>query len=319
VVPFATLILLHVLCYMPTLGLTNSLAFHNITDQEKQFPLIRVFGTIGWIVAGLLVSAWLGLDATPVPLYIAGGAGILMGLYSFSLPHTPPPAAGEKPTVASILGVDAVRQLWSRPFAVFIISSLLICIPLAAYYSYAPVFVAVAGAAAPAGWMSIGQMSEVVFMLLMPLFFVRLGVKKMLLIGMGAWVLRYVLFALAAPTPVFWVIVVGIALHGICYDFFFVTGQIYVDKKSTASIRGQAQGFLVFATYGVGMFIGAQVAGLYYNSFLEGGAQALTLAQFETFWFVPAAFALAVMIFFGVLFKDRVLPADASVDDVSLA
>ncbi|HMB91921.1 MAG TPA: MFS transporter, partial [Rhodothermales bacterium] len=195
----------------------------------------------------------------------------------------------------------------------------LICIPLAAYYSYAPVFLGVAGAEAPAGWMSIGQMSEVIFMLLMPLFFVRLGVKKMLLIGMGAWVLRYALFVLAAPAPTFWLIIVGVALHGICYDFFFVTGQIYVDKKSTASIRGQAQGFLVFATYGVGMFIGAWGVGEYYNSFLAGGAEALTLEQFETFWLVPAVFALGVMIFFGLFFKDKVLPDDASADDVSLA
>lgn len=321
VVPFATLILVHVLCYMPTLGLTNSLAFHNITDQEKQFPIIRVFGTVGWIVAGLLVSALLVADETALPLYIAGGAGVLMGLYSFTLPHTPPSAAGEKPTVRSILGIDALNQLWSRPFAVFIIASLLICIPLAAYYAYAAVFLNVAGVASPAGWMTVGQMSEVLFMLLMPLFFARLGVKWMLVVGMGAWVLRYALFALAAPAGVFWIILIGIALHGICYDFFFVTGQIYVDKKSTKAIRGQAQGFLVLVTYGIGMFIGAQVAGEIYNGYLDQGAEALTLIQFQEFWILPTVFAAGVLLFFALMFKDQVdtPPSEGDVAEAALA
>jgi MFS family permease len=147
-------------------------------------------------------------------------------------------------------------------------------------------------------------MSEVVFMLLMPLFFVRLGVKRMLIIGMAAWVLRYVLFAIAAPSAVFWLIAGGILLHGVCYDFFFVTGQIYVDKKSTPAIRGQAQGFLVLVTYGVGMFIGAQVAGKVFNRFLAG-APSLTLAQWADFWWLPAGFAAVVLLFFAVMFRER--------------
>ncbi len=306
VTPFVLLVFLHVLCYMPTLGLTNTLAFHHIEDQEKQFPIIRVFGTIGWIAANLVVSLILEADATPIPLYVAGASGILMGIYSLSLPHTPPPAAGEKPTVRRILGLDALSRLWSFSFGVFIFSSLLICIPLAAYYTYAPVFVSVSGFANPAFNMSFGQMSEVIFMLLMPMFFVRLGVKKMLLIGMGAWVLRYALFALAAPEAVWWMIIGGILLHGICFDFFFVTGQIYVDKKSVAAIRGQAQGFLVLVTYGVGMFIGAQIAGLVYNGFMSPGAEALTGEQFATFWWLPAAFAAAVAVFFALAFSDKV-------------
>jgi Kef-type K+ transport system membrane component KefB len=157
-------------------------------------------------------------------------------------------------------------------------------------------------------------MSEVVFMLLMPFFFVRLGVKWMLTVGMGAWVLRYALFALAAPDAIFWMIAAGILLHGICYDFFFVTGQIYVDKKATPAIRGQAQGFLVFVTYGVGMLIGAQVAGNVYNSFLAGEPQ-LTLQQWQSFWWIPAAFAAAIMVFFAVAFNDRVARRDAALDD----
>ncbi len=311
---FILLLLLYNLCYMPTLGLANSLAFHNITDQEKQFPRIRVFGTIGWIVAGLFISFVLGLfvgdvlpEQTPLPLYTTGVASILLGLYSFTLPHTPPPAAGEKVSVRSILGLDALKQLGSRPFYIFIISSLLICIPLAAYYNFTQIFLEATGFTNIAGTQTLGQMSEVVFMLLMPFFFVRLGVKWMLVAGMGAWVLRYVLFALAAPASVFWIIILGILLHGICYDFFFVTGQIYVDKKSTAAIRGQAQGFLVFVTYGVGMLIGAQVAGNVYNLFL-GTSGALSLGQWQSFWFIPAAFAAVVLLFFAVTFKDKVLP-----------
>lgn len=319
---FIGMLLLYNLCYMPTLGLTNSLAFHNITDQERQFPVVRVFGTLGWIAAGLFVSYVLvnfisgGLpDTTPLPLYTTAVSSILLGLYSFSLPHTPPPAAGEKTSIKGILGIDAFNQLKSKPFIVFVISSFLISIPLAAYYNFAPIFVNYAGFEKPAATMSLGQVSEVAFMLLMPLFFVRLGVKKMLLLGMGAWVLRYGLFAIAAPDSIFWMIVTGVVLHGICYDFFFVTGQVYVDKKSTAKIRGQAQGFLVFITYGVGMLIGAQIAGIVYNSFLAD-ATALSPEKWHNFWIIPGVFAGLVMIFFGLLFKDKVEVKDVEQDDL---
>jgi len=319
---FILLLLLYNLCYMPTLGLANSLAFHNIQDQESQFPLIRVFGTLGWIVAGLFIGFVLGKlsgetlpDRTALPLYTTAVAGLLLGVYSFTLPHTPPPGSGEPVSLRSIVGLDALRQLGSRPFYVFIICSFLICIPLAAYYNFAPIYAANAvydqGASNalatllpnPSSLMSLGQMSEVVFMLLMPLFFMRLGVKWMLAIGMGAWVLRYALFALGAPDAVFWTVAVGILLHGICYDFFFVTGQIYVDKKSTAAVRGQAQGFLVLVTYGLGMFIGAQIAGALFNGFL-GDATALTLERWQSFWLVPAGFALLVLLLFLVSFRE---------------
>jgi nucleoside transporter len=273
-------------------------------EQEKQFPLIRVFGTIGWIVAGVLVSGVLHADETAVPLYVGGTAAVLLGLYAFTLPHRPPPLAGERVEVRQILGLDALAQLWSRPFAIFIASSLLICIPLAAYYSYAPVFVNAAGLTDPAFKMTFGQMSEVLFMLAMPLFFARLGVKRMLLIGMAAWVARYALFALAAPDRVVWMILGGIVLHGICYDFFFVSGQIYVDKKSSPAIRGQAQGFLVLVTYGVGMLIGTQVAGWIFNGIVTGDV-AGSMAQWRTFWLVPAGFAAAVMAFFALNFRDE--------------
>src|SRR3989449_4034769 len=320
---FIFLLLLYNLCYMPTLGLANSLAFHNIRNQEKDFPFIRVFGTIGWIVAGLFVGFVLSKftngvmpDKTSLPLYTTAIASLILGVFSFSLPHTPPPGAGRPVSVRSIVGIDALRELGSKSFYVFIVSSLLICIPLAAYYAYAPIFAKVGVYNVgtrnvvtrvfpnPSSLMTLGQISETGFMLLMPLMFIRLGVKKMLLVGMGAWVLRYALFALAAPSAVFWLIVAGILLHGVCYDFFFVTGQIYVDKKSTPAVRGQAQGFLVLVTYGVGMLIGSVIAGKVYNGFLGGGT-ALTLDQWAKFWPLPAAFAGVVLVLFAIFFRPQ--------------
>ncbi len=310
---FILLLALHMLCYMPTIGLTNTLAFHNITDQEKQFPLIRVFGTLGWIAAGVLVSLGLNAETSAIPFYVAGGASILMGFFSFTLPHTPPPAAGSgSVTAREILGLDALAKLRSRSFNVFILSSFLICIPLATYYNFAPIFANDVELTNVAFKMSFGQMSEVLFMVLMPFFFRRLGVKWMLVVGMGAWVLRYALFALAAPAGTVWMIMFGIILHGICYDFFFVTGQIYVDKKSTADIRGQAQGLLVLITLGLGMLIGAQVSG-WLNNWFKDGAEVLSAADWQDFWWIPAAFAGAIMLFFTFTFKDEVNRDEVSV------
>jgi nucleoside transporter len=316
---FIVLLLIYNLCYMPTLGLTSSLAFHHIEDQERQFPRIRVWGTIGWIIAGLFISLVLtrmlqGVTAeqTAWPLYVAGITSLLLGLYSFTLPHTPPSAAGQPVSFRSVAGLDAMKQLGSKSFWVFIISALLICIPLAAYYNYTQLFLEAAHVKNIAATQTLGQMSEMLFMLAMPLMFRRLGVKWMLVLGMSAWVVRYALFASAAPSAIFWMIALGILLHGICYDFFFVTGQIYVDKKSTPAIRGQAQGFFVLVTYGVGMLIGAQIAGNVYNRFLAG-APALTLAQWNRFWWLPAAFAAAVTLFFTLAFHDRVDEAQDAV------
>jgi nucleoside transporter len=308
---FIGVLLLYNLCYMPTISLSNSLAFHNIADQEKQFPRIRVWGTIGWIIAGLFISFGLGVfvagvrpEQTPLPLYTAGAASLVLAAFSLTLPHTPPPARGQVVSARSIIGLDAFQQLGSRPFYVFIVSALLICIPLAAYYNFTQLYLEAAGVGNIAATQTLGQMSETLFMFAMPFIFARWGVKRMLLVGMGAWVLRYLLFAAGAPDAVYWMIVLGILLHGICYDFFFVTGMIYVDKKSTSAIRGQAQGFFVFVTYGVGMLIGAQVAGNVYNRFLAG-ATALTLDQWRSFWLLPAGFAAVVLVFFGLTFNDR--------------
>jgi len=321
---FILLLLLYNLCYMPTLALASSLAFANIRDQEKQFPRIRVWGTIGWIVAGLFISFGLrgfvegGLpEQTALPLYSAAVASLVLGAFSFALPHTPPSAAGQAVSARSVLGVDALRQLGSRSFYVFIASALLICIPLAAYYNFTQLYLESARVSNIAATQTLGQMSEMLFMLAMPFLFARLGVKWMLLAGMAAWVVRYALFAVAAPGAVFWMIALGILLHGICYDFFFVTGQIYMDKKATPAIRAQAQGFFVFVTYGVGMLIGAQVAGNVYNRFLDG-ATTLTLQQWQSFWWIPAGFAAVVMLFFALAFHDRTAgPQRADVTDAS--
>ncbi|MDH3718833.1 MAG: MFS transporter, partial [Planctomycetota bacterium] len=253
----------------------NTLAFANMTNQEKQFPLIRVFGTLGWIAAGTLVSKGLGADKLPLQFQVTGVASILLGLYSFSLPHTPPPAKGKKVDFAGMIGLDALVLLKSPAFAVFIISSFLVCIPLAAYYAFAPVFADAVEFKDPGFIMSFGQWAEVVFMLAMPLFFARLGVKWMLFVGMLAWVLRYALFAMGAPNDVRWMVFLGILLHGICYDFFFVTGQIYVDKRAPSDIRGQAQGFLVFMTLGLGLFIGAMISGAIVDSYTPAEAKSL--------------------------------------------
>ncbi|MBL9135918.1 MAG: MFS transporter [Verrucomicrobiales bacterium] len=248
----------HMLAYFPTLALTNTLALRNITHPEKEFPLIRVFGTIGWIAAGLSVT-WFGLDRSIGMFYLTIGASAALGLFSFLLPHTPPTSTGAV-SVRQILGVDALVLLKNRSYAVFMLSSALICIPLAFYYQITSRVVEMTGL--PIGQtMSYGQMSEIFFMVVMPFFFARLGVKWMLAVGMLAWVVRYALFAMGAPADVRWMIIVGVLLHGICYDFFFVTGQIYTDQAAPKTIRAQAQGMLVLFTLGLGMFIGAQVAG----------------------------------------------------------
>lgn len=249
----------YMLTYYPTLALSNTLAMKNMTNPDKEFPLIRVFGTIGWIAAGLLLSA-LAWDTSISMFYLTSVAALALGVVSFMLPHTPPAESSGKITMGQILGLDALVLLKDRSYLIFMISSFLICIPLAFYYQIASRVVEMTGL--PIGQtMSYGQMSEIFFMVIMPFFFARLGVKWMLAVGMLAWVVRYGLFAIGAPSEVRWMILTGVIIHGICYDFFFVTGQIYTDKFAPKPIRAQAQGMLVLFTLGLGMFIGAQIAG----------------------------------------------------------
>src|SRR5688572_21614144 len=307
---FIVVLLVHMLAYMPTLGLTNTVALHAMSNPEKQFPLVRVFGTLGWIAANWVVSKGLDADTLATQFYVTGAAGVALGVFSFFLPHTPPPAKGQPVSARAILGIDSLSLMRDRSFAMFILSSFLICIPLAAYYAYAPVFVGATGFRNPAFTMSFGQISEVLFMLVMPLCFAALGVKWMLLVGMLAWVVRYGLFAGAATSGATWMVVGGIVLHGICYDFFFVTGFIYTDRKAGPAIRAQAQGFLVLVTQGLGMLIGAQLSGALFNNIVAKGGDGVELARDEVmrnwqqFWLYPCVAAAVVMIVFFIFFRE---------------
>jgi nucleoside transporter len=257
------LMLGNMLCFMPSLGLANTIAFTNV--DHLTFPKVRVWGTIGWIVAGLVVGI-LGWSAKFEMFYIAGGVSLLLGIFAFFLPHTPAPSKGQPVNMRALFMVDAFSLLKRPAFLVFMACSMLICIPLAYYYGVTSNYLQNTGFLQPASTMTIGQMSEIIFMLLIPFFFRKLGVKWMILMGMLAWVLRYILFAYGAPDQVVWMIFLGVALHGICYDFFFVTGFMYTDKEADPSIRSQAQSMLVFFTQGVGMYIGyAIVFGILYQ------------------------------------------------------
>jgi len=251
------LILASMLCYMPTLGLGNTISFTHIPSQD-QFPKIRVWGTIGWIAAGLLLGI-MGWSASYNIFWLGAGSSVLLGLFCFALPNTPPPLKGKPMNLRSLFMVDAFKLLTDWNFLVFAICSTLICVPLAYYYGMTSTFLSQTGFAEPGATMTIGQMSEIFFMLLIPFFFRRLGVKVMILIGMACWVLRYALFAYGAPDQITWALLLAVALHGICYDFFFVTGFMYTDKKAPEEIRGQAQSLLVFLTQGVGMFFGYRI------------------------------------------------------------
>lgn len=299
---FISLLLLHTLCFFPTLGLASTLAFHHIHSPEKHFPIIRVFGSIGWIVAGILVSAILGADQSVLPLRIAATASFIMGLYCFTLPHTPPTAKKGGNTLRDILGIDALKQLKTRPFITFILSELLISIPLSTYYAFAPIYLQFANVEHPAFIMSFGQMTEVLLMFFMPALLYRLGIKKMIVIGFMAWVLRFVLFALSAPAGIFWMIMTGIMLHGICFDFVYISGQIFIDRQVTPDMRGQAQGLLVMVRSGIGLLTGAQISGWLYNTLINNDT-----AQPEawvTFWSFPAIMGLLVLIGFAIFFKE---------------
>ena len=295
--PFYAVLLGYALCYMPTLALSNSLSFHQMKDPAREFPSIRVLGTIGWIVAGLLVGT-LGLEATAMPMRLAAGASLLLGLFCFALPHTPP-TRSRRASLADVIGLEALGLLRERSFAIFVLGSFLICIPLQFYYAFANPFLNEIQVVNAAGKMTLGQMSEIGYMLVMPLFFRRLGVKNMLLVGMAAWTTRYVLFAYGNDGPLVWMLYGGILLHGICYDFFFVTGQIYVDQKAPPDLRAAAQGLIAFVTLGLGMFIGSWVSGRIVDAFaLPGGGH-----TWEKIWIMPAAMAGAVLLLFATFFR----------------
>jgi nucleoside transporter len=274
-----------------------------MASPEKQFPAVRVFGTLGWIVAGLIVSL-LKVEATAQPILIAAASSLVLGLFAFALPRTPPKSLGHKVTVRDVLGLDALGLLKERSFAVFVLGSLLICIPLAFYYNFTNLFLNEQGLAGAAGKMTMGQMSEVLFMLVMPFFFVRLGVKKMLIVGMLAWAARYLLFAFGNASELVIFYYLGILLHGVCYDFFFVTGQIYVDNTAPKSIQASAQGFITLITYGVGMLIGSLVSGRVVEAYQVMQGTEIVGHHWRSIWIVPAAMAFAVIVIFALLFRE---------------
>ena len=307
---FYPLVFAYMVAYMPTLALVNSVSFFQMKDPAKDFSMIRVFGTIGWIIAGLLISyfQWdstksIDEGALSNTFTMVAIASLILGVISFTLPKTPPSQSDGAVSVSDILGLDALKLLKDRNFLMFFITSILICIPLAFYYQQANPFLVELGMENPTGKMTLGQISEVLFMLLLPFFFKKFGFKKTLLVGMLAWAVRYTLFAYGNAGEQAFMLIIGIALHGICYDFFFVSGQIYTDFKAGEKIKSAAQGLITLATYGVGMLIGFWVAGKVSDqNMLADGSH-----NWEIIWMLPAAFALGVMVLFILIFKNETI------------
>lgn len=307
---FYPYVLSYMIIYMPTLALVNSISFRQLIDPTVQFGRIRVWGTLGWIVAGLVIS-YLAWDAKAAvasgtlrnTFLMCSAASLLLGVYSFTLPATPPLALSARhTTVGYLLGMDALKLLKDRNFAMFFVSSILICIPLAFYYQNASPFLTEINVANPTGKLTFGQMSEVGFMLLLPLFLRQFGIKKTLLLGMAAWAARYGLFAVGSKDGGPLLLVAGIALHGVCYDFFFVSGQIYTDAKAGELNKSSAQGLITLATYGVGMLVGFWVAGEVSDLFKIANGH-----DWYSIWRIPAALAAAIFALFAVAFKTETI------------
>ena len=305
---FYPYVLAYMILYMPTLALVNSVSFNQMTDPEKEFSSIRIWGTLGWIAAGLLISFafhWDSQDGVKDGLLrntflMSSIASIVLGIFSFLLPKTPPKGAGEKITISDILGLDALKLLKDKNFLIFFCSSILICIPLAFYYQNANNFLTNIGMDNPTGKMTIGQISEVLFLLALPIFFKKFGFKKTILVGMLAWAIRYVLFGFVNAGELSFMLIIGIALHGICYDFFFVSGQIYTNSKAGDKFKSAAQGLITLATYGIGMLIGFMVAGQITEMYKVGGAE-----DWKMIWLIPAGIAFVVFLIFALLFNDK--------------
>lgn len=300
---FWWLILLYTLLYMPTISLANSVSFSQMKDPEKEFPQIRVLGTVGWIAAGLLIG-FMDIESSFKTFLIAAVCSAILGVLSFFMPDTPPKKINSSFT--SIIGLDALGMFKNRSFNIFFISSIIICIPLAFYYSFSNPFLNDIGAENAAGKMTLGQASEFIFLLLLPFAFRKFGIKKVMLAGMLAWVVRYLFFAFGDIGSGIWMLYLGIILHGICYDFFFVSGQIYIDKKAKKSFRSSAQGLITFATYGIGMLIGSFVSGFVTEKFaitINGSIRYF----WQSIWLVPGAIALLVSCMFMVFFREKSL------------
>ena len=298
-------LLAYTICYMPTIALANTITFHQTAQPGIDFPRIRVLGTIGRIVAGLIIG-FLGIEFGPYPMQMAAGMSILFGFYCLTLPRTPPKSREAKVTFKAILGIDALRLLKERSFAVLIISSLLISLPFAAYFNFTNLYLNEIGVANAAAKMTLGQAAEVIFMWIMPFFFVRLGVKKMILLGMLGWIIRFALLGFGNNAELVWFLYLGILLHGLSYDFFYVTGQIYADNKAPKELRASVQGLMTFITYGVGWLLGSVISGFILQKYQILGANNEVIGHnWPVVMFIPAVYAAGVTVFFLVLFKDE--------------
>jgi nucleoside transporter len=304
---------------MPTLALVNSISFNQMKSAEKEFSTIRIWGTIGWIVAGLCISflfQWDSSEAVSEGLLrntfaVSGVSSLILGVISFSLPKTPPTVfKGEKIALSSLLGLDALKMLKDKNFLIFFISSILICIPLAFYYQNANLFLNEIGMENSTGKMTIGQVSEVFFLLLLPLFFSKFGFKRTILVGMIAWAVRYYLFAYGNTDELSYMLIFGIALHGICYDFFFVSGQIYTDSKAGEKFKSAAQGLITLATYGVGMLIGFWVAGLITDAYKISEFK----HDWEKIWVLASFIAALVTVLFFFTFNQKMENSERNMD-----
>lgn len=310
---FFPLLVVYALTYMPTVALTNSIAFANICDTEKDFPRIRVLGTLGWIASGLVVGFMLppllGMDNvsdTNMPLIVTALASVLLGLYSFMLPHTPP-KVGQRTDIKDLLGLNALGLLRDRSFAIFALCSFLFCMPLAFYYQFANGYLTQVGLENATGWMTLGQVSEIFAMLALPFLLKRYGIKKVLLLGFVTAGIRYVLFIYGGTADVlmYSMLFIGILLHGVSYDFYFVTGYIYVDKKAPAHMRTAAQGLITLICQGFGSFIGNWLGGRAMTAFqLPEAHNGMTFDWF-TVWGVGAAMVFAVMLLFILFFREK--------------
>ena len=301
--PVYALMLLYCLCYFPTIALTNSLTLRQLTDAGGEFPFIRMFGTIGWIAIGLTVGS-MGVETTATPFLLAAGVSLVMSAFCLTLPHTPPVGKGQKITVGSLVGLDALVMLKKRPYLVFVIASILACIPLTFYFSFTNVYLNEIGVVNAAGKMTLGQLSEVGVMLLMPLIFRRITVRGVLILGLACWSLRYGLLAYGNAGAGVWMFYLAILLHGFCFDFFFMTGQLYTDQEAPAHLRGTAQGFLTFLTYGVGMFIGSMLSGVSLDFFTTTAGGAIT-HNWRAFWLGCGGGAFAILALVALFFQTR--------------
>ncbi len=313
------ILLAHYLCYMPTWSLTNSIALYQMSNPGKQFPSIRVMGTFGWIAVSTIalfsgqITGAMGVvgnvEATQIPMFLGSGIGLLAGLLAYILPSTPPKVTDQKITLADILGVKALALFKDRNFVIFAISSFLIFLPAMFYWQFCNLFLNEIGMEYVQFKQSIGQMAEVIFLFLMPLFFARLGVKKMLLIGMLAWVGRFVCFGFGDLHTMAFLLYTGLALHGVCYDFFFVTGQLYTDMKAPKEIQAQAQGLISLITFGLGWFVGSLLAGRVIDAYaikeiVEGVEKAVS-HDWQAIWLIPIILAVVITAFFVIFFNDK--------------